>query len=61
MKTLNRENGKIISSKKEELNKDIIQYVHFIDYDKQFDKLKDTVLKYIPQQISDYYSSKQNF
>ena len=60
MKTLNGENGKIISSKNEELKKDIIQYVHFNDYAQEFDKLNDAVFKYIPQQISDYYLSKQN-
>ena len=59
MKTLNGENGKIISSKNEELKKDIIQYVHFNDYAQEFDKLNDAVFKYIPQQISDYYLSKQ--
>lgn len=57
MKLLNRENGKIISSKNEELKKDIIQYVHFKDYADDFDKLNEAVLKYIPQQVSDYYYS----
>ena len=58
MKRLNGENGKLISSKGEVLNKDIVQYVHFNDYAKDLNKLTEAVLKYIPDQISNYYKDK---
>ena len=56
MKRLNGENGKLISSKGEVLNKDIVQYVHFNDYADDLNKLTEAVLKYIPDQISNYYN-----
>ena len=55
MKTLNGENGKLISSKGEELNKDIVQYVHFKDFAHNLKILADEVLKYIPGQITSYF------
>ena len=58
MKTLNGENGKLISSKGEELNKDILQYVHFNDFADDLNKLTEEVLKYIPAQVSNYYKNK---
>jgi len=58
MKILNGENGKLISSKGVILNKDIIQYVHFNDYANDLTKLTEAVLKYIPDQISNYYKDK---
>jgi len=58
MKTLNGEDGKLISSNGEILKKDIVQYVHFNDYADDMNKLADAVLKYIPDQISDYYKNK---
>ena len=58
MKRLNGENGKLISSKGEVLNKDIVQYVHFNDYADDLNKLTEAVLKYIPDQISNYYKDK---
>ena len=58
MKTLNGENGKLISSDGEILKKDIVQYVHFNDYADDMNKLADAVLKYIPDQVSDYYKNK---
>ena len=58
MKKLNGERGKLISSKGETLNKDIVQYVHFNDYADDLNKLTDAVLKYIPDQISNYYNDK---
>ena len=57
MKRLNGEYGKLISSKGEILEKDIIQYVHFNDYADNIEKLTDAVLKNIPEQISDYYDN----
>ena len=58
MKRLNGENGKLISSKGEILDKDIIQYVHFNDFADDLNKLTEAVLKYIPDQISNYYKDK---
>ena len=58
MKKLNGERGKLISSKGETLNKDIVQYVHFNDYADDLNKLTEAVLKYIPDQISNYYNDK---
>ena len=58
MKRLNGENGKLISSKGEILDKDIIQYVHFNDFADDLNKLTEAVLKYIPEQISYYYKDK---
>ena len=55
MRKLNGENGKLISSKGEVLNKDIVQYVHFNYYANDLNKLTKEVLKYIPDQISKYY------
>ena len=55
MRTLNGENGKLISSKGKVLNKDIVQYVHFNFYANDLNKLTKEVLKYIPDQISKYY------
>ena len=46
MKILNGEKGKLISSKGEVLNKDIVQYVHFNDYADDLTKLTQAVLKY---------------
>ena len=57
MKRLNGEYGKLISSKGEILEKDIIQYVHFNDYADDIEKLTEAVLKNIPEQISDYYDN----
>ena len=58
MKTLNGEYGKLISSNGEVLNKDIIQYVHFKDYADDLNKLTETVLKYIPDQMFKYFKDK---
>ena len=58
MKTLNGEKGKLISRNGEILNKDIVQYVHFNDYANDLNKLTNAVLKYIPDQISNYYKFK---
>ena len=58
MKTLNGEKGKLISRNGEILNKDIVQYVHFNDYANDLNKLTTAVLKYIPEQISNYYKDK---
>ena len=58
MKRLNGESGKLISSTREVLNKDIVQYVHFNDYADDLNKLTEAVLKYIPDQISNYYKDK---
>jgi hypothetical protein len=58
MKTLNGEDGKLISSDGEIFKKDIVQYVHFNDYADDMNKLADAVLKYIPDQVSDYYKNK---
>ena len=55
MKILNGEKGKLISSKGEVLNKDIVQYVHFNDYADDLTKLTQAVLKYIPDQMSNYF------
>ena len=58
MKKINGEDGKLISSDGEILKKDIVQYVHFNDYADDMNKLADAVLKYIPDQFSDYYRNK---
>ena len=58
MKTLNGEKGKLISRNGEELNKDIVQYVHFNDYGNDLNKLADDVLKYIPAQITSFFKDK---
>ena len=58
MKRLNGESGKLISSTREVLNKDIVQYVHFNDYADDLNKLTEAVFKYIPDQISNYYKYK---
>ena len=58
MKRLNGENGKLISSKGECLEKDIVQYVHFNDYNENIEKLTQEVFRYIPQQIKDYFYNK---
>ena len=58
IKTLNGENGKLISSSREILKKDIVQYVHFSDYSDDVNKLKEVFLKYIQNQVSEYYSNK---
>ena len=58
MKRLNGESGKLISSTGEILNKDIVQYVHYNDYADDLNKLTEAVLKYIPDQISNYYKDK---
>ena len=58
MKKLNGESGKLVSSNGEVLNKDIVQYVHFNDYASDIQKLTEVVLKYIPDQISNYYKDK---
>ena len=58
MKRLNGESGKLISSTGEVLNKDIVQYVHYNDYADDLNKLTEAVLKYIPDQISNYYKDK---
>ena len=58
MKRLNGESGKLISSSGEVLNKDIVQYVHYNDYADDLNKLTEAVLKYIPDQISNYYKDK---
>ena len=55
MRTLNGENGELISSQGEKLNRDIVQYVHFNDYAKDLSKLTGEVFKYIPDQISKFY------
>jgi len=51
MKKLNGEDGKLIDSKGEALEKDIVQYVHFNDYNENIEKLTQEVFRYIPQQI----------
>ena len=58
MKRLNGESGKLISSSGEILKKDIVQYVHYNDYADDINKLTEAVLKYIPDQVSDYYANK---
>ena len=58
MKTLNGEKGKLISRNGEELNRDIVQYVHFKDFANNLNKLADEVLKYIPGQITSYFKEK---
>ncbi len=55
MKRLNGENGKLKNSKGEYLEKDIVQYVHFNDYNENIEKLTKEVFRYIPQQIKDYF------
>lgn len=57
MKRLNGENGKLRNYKGEVLEKDIIQYVHFNDYNENIDKLTQEVFRYIPQQIKDYFQN----
>ena len=58
MKILNGENGKLISTNGEILNKDIVQYVHFNDYANNINKLTEAVLKYIPVQVCNYFKDK---
>ena len=60
MKTLNGEKGRLISGSGEELNKDIVQYVHFKDFANNLNKLADEVLKYITAQITSYFKEKYN-
>ena len=57
MKRLNGENGKLRDSKGKYLEKDIVQYVHFNDFNENIDKLTQEVFRYIPQQIKDYYQN----
>ena len=57
MKKLNGEDGKLIDSSGEGLEKDIVQYVHFNDYNENIEKLTQEVFRYIPQQIKDYFQS----
>ena len=57
MKKLNGEDGKLIDSKGEALEKDIVQYVHFNDYNENIEKLTQEVFRYIPQQIKDYFQN----
>ena len=61
MKRLNGENGKLRDFKGEYLEKDIVQYVHFNDYNENIDKLTQEVFRYIPQQIKDYYQNIDKF
>ena len=58
MRELNGEYGKLISSNGEILNKDIIQYVHYNDYIEYINKLSEDALRYIPDQITNYYIDK---
>ena len=58
MKRLNGESGKLINSKGECLEKDIVQYVHFNDYNENIEKLTQEVFRYIPHQIKDYFQNK---
>ena len=60
MKKLNGENGKLVNSRGECLEKDIIQYVHFNDYNENIEKLTQEVFRYIPQQIKDYFQNKES-
>ena len=57
MKKLNGEDGKLIDSSGEGLEKDIVQYVHFNDYNENIEKLTQEVFRYIPQQIKDYFQN----
>ena len=57
MKQLNGEDGKLIDSNGEGLEKDIVQYVHFNDYNENIEKLTQEVFRYIPQQIKDYFQN----
>ena len=57
MKRLNGENGKLRNYKGEYLEKDIVQYVHFNDFNENIDKLTQEVFRYIPQQIKDYFQN----
>ena len=57
MKRLNGENGKLRNYKGEVLEKDIVQYVHFNDFNENIDKLTQEVFRYIPQQIKDYFQN----
>ena len=57
MKRLNGEDGKLIDSKGESLEKDIVQYVHYNDYNENIEKLTQEVFRYIPQQIKDYFKN----
>ena len=61
MKRLNGENGKLRDYKGKYLEKDIVQYVHFNDYNENIDKLTQEVFRYIPQQIKDYYQNIDKF
>ena len=60
MKRLNGEDGKLVNRKGESLEKDIVQYVHFNDYNENIEKLTQEVFRYIPQQIKDYFSQNEN-
>ena len=57
MKKLNGENGKLRDSRGKYLEKDIVQYVHFNDYNENIDKLTQEVFRYIPQQIKDFFKN----
>ena len=57
VKRLNGENGKLRNYKGEVLEKDIVQYVHFNDFNENIDKLTQEVFRYIPQQIKDYFQN----
>ena len=59
MKRLNGEDGKLINSTGECLEKDIVQYVHFNDYNENIEKLTQEVFRFIPQQIKDYFNNKE--
>ena len=61
MKRLNGENGKLRDSNGEYLEKDIVQYVHFNDFNENIDKLTQEVFRYIPQQIKDYFQNIDKF
>ena len=58
MRELNGEFGKLISSNGEILNSDIVQYVHYNDYIEYINKLSEDALRYIPDQITNYYKNK---
>ena len=57
MKRLNGEDGKLVDTRGEGLEKDIVQYVHFNDYNENIEKLTQEVFRYIPQQIKDYFQN----
>ena len=58
MRELNGEYGKLISSNGEILDRDIVQYIHYNDYIEYINKLSEDALKYIPEQITNYYKDK---